>query len=212
MSKTSMRELKVEDFLKMTHQRLLSYWLCYDIEDVKVNTDGFVAQFERSIASFEAHGRDNVACILGTSGYETENKPVKEVSLKDAQQILLNLHKDKDYRFFTVGFVKRQDQTFRKMTCRYGVTKHLKDGEKSFKDNDYNLSTVYDPTAEPRYTNTELALLLHGSAEEQMKVRKQPGGYRSIPLEGLISMKIAGQEYVITENKDLLEKLHDTNC
>lgn len=73
-------------------------------------------------------------------------------------------------KIFRVTFRKRSDNTVRTMTCRTRVRSHLAGGEKAFADADHKLLTVFDMGR---------------------------GGYRSIPLEGLISCKLDGREYEI---------------
>ena len=46
-------------------------------------------------------------------------------------------------KIFTVTFVKKSGEV-RKLNCRLGVTKHLKGGNKSFRDADFNYLTVFD--------------------------------------------------------------------
>jgi hypothetical protein len=78
-------------------------------------------------------------------------------------------------RIFRVTFRKRSDGSVREMVCRIGVAKHLAGGEKSFDDEEKNLLTVFD-------------------------FAKQ--AYRSIPLEGIISVKIEGQIYKIVQKEE----------
>lgn len=75
---------------------------------------------------------------------------------------------------FSVTFVKRTPpHEVREMVCRTGVTKHLKGAGRTYDFESRNLLCVYD-------------------------MKKQ--GYRTIPLEGLRSVKIRGR---------LLEVTHD---
>lgn len=198
MSKT----LEADDFMKMTHQRLLAYWLIYS-SDAQGHI-GAPSTCERNICSFEAHGREVVCGILGMCNYPNNYGPIREVPLVEAKEILRNMRKSNDYRIFSVGFVKRSDQTYRKMLCRYGVKKGLKGGEKAFNDEDYDLSTVWDTQAPPKLSKAQKIAQEDGHVVDP----GTPGGYRSIPLEGLITFKIGGQEYVVIENKDLLAKLN----
>ncbi len=199
------RKMVIEDFTKMTYQRLLGFWIMYEMvyQHGVDNPD----KAEKIVASFEMFGREAVAGILADAGFGTEDKPVKEVSLEEAKAVLLNLHKENDYRLFSVAFVKREDGSLRQMTARYGVSKGVTGKGKVFEDKDYNLSTVWDINAPPKYTLLEQTILNGDNIEERAKTVKKNGGFRSIALEGLIKMKIAGQEYIITENKDLVHKL-----
>ena len=73
-----------------------------------------------------------------------------------------------DGKFFSVEFIKRTTGKKRLMLCRLGVKSHLKGGTKKFKDEDKNLLTVFDVN------------------------KKQ---YRSIPLDGIISVQIHGEKF-----------------
>lgn len=199
------RKLVADDFLKMPHARILGYWIMLGSDEQ--NQINSAVEAEKIIASFDAYGREAVASILGEAGYLTEDKGVQEIVLLDAIQTLTSLQRNRDYRLFNVGFIKREDQSFRKMTCRYGVRKFIKGKGKPFEDGEYNLTTVWDVNAPPKYTLTEQNILNGSDFEAAAKIVKPKGGYRSISLEGLITMKIGGQEYIITENKDLVHKL-----
>ena len=69
--------------------------------------------------------------------------------------------------FFTITFVKRGDSSLRTMNCRTGVTKHLKGGSASYNLEERNLVLVW--------------------------TRK---GYRSVPVENVISIKLGGLLHV----------------
>lgn len=73
-----------------------------------------------------------------------------------------------DGHIFSVEFVKRTTGEERHMLCRIGVKSHLKGGTKKFSDTEKNLLTVFDV---------------------------QKNGYRSIPLENIIRVKINGRTY-----------------
>lgn len=78
-------------------------------------------------------------------------------------------------KIFSVKFFKRTDGSIRTMTCRRGVSSHLVAGPKrpglDFKKNE--LIPVFD-------------------------MQKQK--YRSIPIEGIIAIKIKGEWYEVQEN------------
>lgn len=104
---------------------------------------------------------------------------ITEIALSAAKGLLTKL-KNEDYmQVFHVEFIKRTNGEYRKMNCRYGVTKALAGGQKAFNDEDYQLKTVYD---------------------------MDKAGYRSIALEGLVKFKIKGKVYIVIENKDQLPK------
>ena len=73
-----------------------------------------------------------------------------------------------DGSLFSVTFVKRTTGETREMLCRTGVKAHLKGGVKKFDDREKQLLTVYDV---------------------------QKNGYRSIPLDAIIRVKIHGKVY-----------------
>ena len=73
-----------------------------------------------------------------------------------------------DGSLFSVTFVKRTTGETREMLCRTGVKAHLKGGVKKFDDKEKQLLTVYDV---------------------------QKNGYRSIPLDAIIRVKIHGRVY-----------------
>ena len=68
-------------------------------------------------------------------------------------------------KFFTVDFIKRTTGEPRTMNCRCGVAKHLAGGELAYDAAKRRLLPVYDVRAE---------------------------GYRQIPLDGLVSVKMEG--------------------
>ena len=70
-------------------------------------------------------------------------------------------------KFFSVEFTKR-DGSLRTMQARLGVTSHLKGGEKAFDDAEKGILTVYSVDA---------------------------AGYRSVRLDAIRSLTIAGQTY-----------------
>lgn len=67
--------------------------------------------------------------------------------------------------FFNVKFIKRTDGTERSMTCRLGVTSRLTGGVPAYDAKDKNLLVVFDT---------------------------QKKGYRSIPIENILTMTVAG--------------------
>mgnify|MGYP000021997382 CR=1 FL=1 len=75
-----------------------------------------------------------------------------------------------DGKIFHVEFIKRSTGELRKMRCRLGVTKHLKGGGKAYSAKAKKLLTVFDMEAK---------------------------GYRSIPIEGICSLQVGGQQFSI---------------
>lgn len=86
---------------------------------------------------------------------------------------LVQLIEDSDGKIVSVTFTKA-DGTLRVMTCRLGVTKHLKGGESTLDNSKY--LTVYD-------------------------VQKR--GYRAINKYTIVSVKAQGQTYESTNLLDL---------
>jgi hypothetical protein len=70
-------------------------------------------------------------------------------------------------KIFSVTFVKK-DGTLREMTCRVGVTKHLKGGELKYSPESLNYLTVFDMQAQD---------------------------YRTININTLKKIKVDGVEY-----------------
>lgn len=200
---TKMKILVVTDYLNMTNIDLLAWWI---FDQGSVSPSHTTEHIAMAIASFDAYGREGVASILGDAGYEVidEGTP-KIIRLQDAKGLLTRMNNQKDYRLFKVWYMKRTgEQELRTMTCRYGVKSYLKGGEKAYEDKDYDLSTVYDIDAAPRYNKEETVKIAEGKMQTRGK-----GDYRAINLEGLIKMKIGGQEYIIEENKDLATIIKD---
>ena len=73
-----------------------------------------------------------------------------------------------DGKIFSVKFIKRTTGELRRMTCRIGVKKHLKGGDKAYSAAQKRLLTVFDMDAK---------------------------SYRSIPLEGIQSVSVGGQTF-----------------
>lgn len=71
-------------------------------------------------------------------------------------------------RFFTVTFVKRTTGDIRVMNCRRNVSKHLKGGEIGYDPATKSLLPVWDV---------------------------QANGYRQVPLDNLLSVKVDGRDY-----------------
>lgn len=72
-------------------------------------------------------------------------------------------------QIFAIEFIKRSTGELRSMQCRTGVKKHLKGGTKAYTPKDHNLLCVYDLAAK---------------------------GYRSVPVENVLSMTVSGQRFV----------------
>ena len=72
-------------------------------------------------------------------------------------------------QFFTCTFIKKNGEE-RTLNGRLGVKKHLKGGEKSYSDDDFNYLTVYDV---------------------------KNSGYRKINLDAIKSIKVNGKEITL---------------
>lgn len=74
--------------------------------------------------------------------------------------------------FVWIRFLKRTDGSIRDMTCMYGVKKHLAGGPPAYDPKDHGLIVVWEPG--------------------------EKGGYKAIPLDGLIQVHAMGKEYEVT--------------
>jgi len=81
----------------------------------------------------------------------------------------VELIKETKGTFFSVEFVKRTTNEFRKMTCRLGVKKYLKGGVLAYNPSEYNLLGVFDIN----------------------------NGYRMINLDTLSKLKVSHKEYQV---------------
>jgi hypothetical protein len=87
-------------------------------------------------------------------------------------KLIVEIKKELGSKIFSVSFYKK-DGTLREMTCRLGVTKHLKGGELSHNPSDFGHLIVYDMKSE---------------------------GYRTINLNTLVKIKFEGKEYNFENN------------
>jgi len=169
----------LNDFLALPEEDLMSFWIKDQVKNID-HPD--VQDFAEALFSYEAYGRAGASQILAEAGYTTDEPLVKIISLAKAKELLTRMRNKNDFTIFTVDFIKRTTGELRKMVCRFGVTSALQGGEKSFKDSDHDLKTVFD-------------------------MQKQ--AYRSIALESIIRMRIHGQKYLIEENKAIADRLED---
>lgn len=82
------------------------------------------------------------------------------------RQEAVNRIKTSSGKFTAVVFRKRTTGELRKMVFRTGVTSHLKGGDKPYDAAEHRLITVFDA---------------------------QKNAYRTIPVEGLLSIKVDGE-------------------
>lgn len=73
---------------------------------------------------------------------------------------------------FSVEFTKRTTGELRKMVCRRGVAKYVKGVGRSFDADKKNLLSVYD-----------------------MQIADEAKGYRLIPLDAIVSLRLNGTSY-----------------
>lgn len=189
------------DFLNFPTVDLMGWWLFHNAK-TSVN---HAEDYAKSIAAYDAYGREGIALILSEAGYAKEDTDeVKMIRLQDLKGILTKMRTQNDHRIFSVAFVKKTDGTLRHMECRYGVKKHLKGGEAAYDPKDYDLTFVFDIHAAPRYNKEEMEKIRAGTMTE-----RPAGDYRSISLENIIRAKIGGKKYIVEENKELVNLLKD---
>lgn len=94
---------------------------------------------------------------------------IKQITIGQASELIVSMNKED---IFYVEYIKRTTGELRKMTCRKGVKKHLKGGQKAYSDKEYDLMTVFDMD----------------------KV-----GYRAINLREVTKLTIAKQKYEVFE-------------
>lgn len=92
------------------------------------------------------------------------------ISLDQLINILDHMHNSKYSGIFNISFIKRTTGDLREMTCRFGVTKHLKNGEAKYSFKDKNLLCVFD---------------------------MQKNGYRTINLDAILAAKINHINYKV---------------
>jgi len=101
--------------------------------------------------------------------------PTRTVSRREAVAIIHGLE---DGRFFTVVFRKRTEneetgeREIRIMNCRQRVKKHLAGGKCSYSFREKGLVPVYD---------------------------MQAMGYRSFPIDGLIEVRVGGEDLMVDQ-------------
>ena len=80
----------------------------------------------------------------------------------------------KGNQFFTVTFTKRTNGKTRVMNCRKNVKKYLKGGDRAYDPKPKKLAFVYD-----------------------VQIEDRTKAYRAIPLDAILHVKMAGQEYIV---------------
>ena len=84
--------------------------------------------------------------------------------------------------FFRIGFVKRTTGEYREMTCRFGVRKELKGGEKAYDFEAKNLLGVWIP-------------------EQDRREDGKDTGYRVVPCETVQVLKAHGKVFNVVDGK-----------
>ncbi len=95
----------------------------------------------------------------------------KVVSLTESELLKL-MYEESHNRFMMVRFIKRSTGQPRDMICRVGVKKHLAGGPPAYDFNEKRLVSVWEPGSK--------------------------GGYKAIPLEGIVKVTLDGVDYVNT--------------
>jgi len=96
-------------------------------------------------------------------------QPIEEIVVPTTAEIINLFDKLRhNGRIFRVDFIKRTTGEIRTMICRFGVTVYLKGGKKAYNAGDKGLFTVW-------------------AFDRQ--------GYRSIPIDNLLSLKTGGTLY-----------------
>jgi hypothetical protein len=108
--------------------------------------------------------------LTKTSG---ENVDYTNLTGKAKVDAVRELFAKSEGRWVSAVFIKRTDGTERAMTCRVGVKKYVKGVGLSFNPEKYALQVVWEPKA--------------GKAED---------AYRMVSLDGVISLKVDGTEYL----------------
>ncbi len=93
-----------------------------------------------------------------------------------------NFIEESNGRIFSVKFISRTTHELREMTCRTGVKKHLKGGQRAYDPAEHNLVYVYDMGEK---------------------------GYRCFPLDGLKEIKIDGKWHTIVTPEVMHQQLLD---
>lgn len=87
-----------------------------------------------------------------------------------------------DGTWFRVKFIKRTTGKEREMTCRFGVKKYLKGGERAFDFDEKNVLGVWIPDQDRRPDNRD-------------------NGYRCVPCESILSLKAHGKTWTVVDGE-----------
>ena len=86
-------------------------------------------------------------------------------------------------KLFSVTFIKRKDRSRRRMTARMGVKKGVTGEGLAFNPADHDLLTVHEFVTAP--------------ARERGRVRNLETQWRSIPIEGIVTLKVGGKTFEV---------------
>lgn len=95
-------------------------------------------------------------------------------------------------KYFTVGFQKRKDNSFRTMTCRIGVRKGVNGAGKSFDEESHDLVTVSETVRE---------------RDSMGRIRTLGTQFRHFGIERLRTLTIGGEEYSVHYDGIPLKKI-----
>lgn len=177
-----METITQEDFKAMSRQKLLSWWLSNQMDEVKIG-GSIPWNIEKVVASFDAYGHDKVSQILAGFEYTKPEVHPQEISHEDAMAFLKEMKTANDFRVFEVSFLTKKENAVRHMICHH-LPQNVEDKP--------NLDMVWDIDAEPRYTIAENQLLMENKMQPKPK-----GALKSINLLGLISFTINDTKYVV---------------
>lgn len=104
---------------------------------------------------------------------------VSEITEVKTRKEVVEFIRGSEGKMFSIRFIKRTDGSEREMVCRTGVKSRLAGGEPAYDPKDYKLINVFDMHAPAKKGSTE------------------KGDYRSIPIEGIIQIKMEGKWFKV---------------
>ncbi len=102
----------------------------------------------------------------------------KPISVND---LIESLQEIDNGEFTEVSFLKRSTGELRRITGRFGVTRHLRGGEAAYNFKSKNLLSIWIPESSRREEN------------------KSKGGYRAVPIEGITEIAAHGKRFVVSD-------------
>ena len=164
-----MAEIKETELLKGLQVLLKSFTVKSKLKEVNIGD-------KQTDARFRVIKDAGVLLAIIKNGAREETS--EKISNEKARKMLYALRKE-GTKIFSVRFIKK-DGSVRDMTCRFGVTSHLKGGELAYKPADYDLIGVFDMNAPSKDPDVD-----------------EKGAYRSINLQTLQMLKVDGKSYLI---------------